>query len=97
MTKKSVEEPDWDAIRKLTPEQRKTNFLRHRAQSLTARVEVGFLGNLGPVGGDCMLTQLLWTARRLRLPELGHQAFVTGCYCGFQYTFALKRPSTTPI
>ena len=42
MTKKSVEGPDWDAIRKLTPEQRKTNFLRHRAQSLTARVEVGF-------------------------------------------------------
>jgi hypothetical protein len=30
MTKNKVEEPDWDAIRKLTPEQRRTKFLRHR-------------------------------------------------------------------
>jgi len=28
---------------------------------------------------------------------LGPSGFVTSCYCGFQYTFALKRPSTTPI
>jgi hypothetical protein len=32
MTKKSVEEPDWDVIRKLTPEQRKVNFDRRRAE-----------------------------------------------------------------
>jgi hypothetical protein len=32
MTKKKAEEPDWDAIRKLTPEQRRAKFLRHREE-----------------------------------------------------------------
>jgi hypothetical protein len=40
-TKKSVEEPDWDAIRRLTPELRKTNFLRHRAELAAQALATG--------------------------------------------------------
>jgi hypothetical protein len=39
-------------------------------QSLAARVEVGFLGNLGPMEGDCTLPQLPRTGLLDRFAEL---------------------------
>lgn len=45
-----VEEPDWDAIRKLTPEERRTNFLRHRGKLAAQAMTKGEVTDLAAFG-----------------------------------------------
>jgi hypothetical protein len=55
MTLKKVEEPDWDAIRKLTPEQRRVNFDRRRAElaaQAVANGEVADAAGRQQIGGE---------------------------------------------
>jgi hypothetical protein len=50
MTEKTVEEIDWDAIRKLTSEQRKFNFDRRRAELAAQAVADGGVADVATFG-----------------------------------------------